>query len=86
MADESAPGSGAPSDLPPSHLTPRTRDGWVAVVAFVGLFLLSMPPVTHRVLDRPDQWIGGVPVFFAALLVVYTALIGVLLWALRRRL
>jgi hypothetical protein len=43
-----------------------------------------MPPVTHSVLDRPDVWIGGVPVFFAALFVVYSALISVLLWAWRK--
>ncbi len=67
-----------------SHFVPRTTEGRTAVGAFVVLFLLSMPPVTHSVLDRPDVWIGGVPVFFAALFVVYTALIGVLLWAWRK--
>jgi len=84
MSDESAPDSGAPSDLPASHLTPRTRDGWIATVSFLAIFLLCMPPVTHRLLDRPDLWVAGVPFFFAALLVVYVALIGVLLWTLRR--
>ncbi|MCP5119697.1 MAG: hypothetical protein GY953_53540 [bacterium] len=43
-----------------------------------------MPPVTHAVLDRPELWIGGVPHFFAALLGIYIALIGVLIWAFRR--
>lgn len=69
---------------PTSHLRPRTRDGWIATVSFVVLFLLAMPPVSHVVLDRPDSWIGGWPFLFVALLVVYAALIGVLLWAMRR--
>lgn len=80
MNDEK-PGS---AQLPPSHLTPRTREGWIATIAYIVIFLLAMPPVTHRVLDRPEVWVGGVPFFFAALLVVYTALIGVLVWSLRK--
>jgi hypothetical protein len=84
MSDEQAPESGASSELPASHLTPRTRDGWIATVSFLVIFLLCMPPVTHRLLDRPDMWVAGVPFFFAALFVVYVALIGVLIWALRR--
>jgi hypothetical protein len=75
---------GTTAELPPSHLLPRTRDGWIATVAWVVLFALCMPPITHVVLDRPDTWVAGVPFLFAALLVVYTGLIGVLLWALRR--
>lgn len=67
-----------------SHLIPRTRDGRLATVAFVTLFLLAMPPVTHAVLDRTEPWILGLPFFYASLLVVYLALIGVLVWALRR--
>ncbi len=43
-----------------------------------------MPPVTHRLLDRPETWVGGVPFLFAALFVVYTALIAVLVWAWRK--
>ncbi|MGB1840837.1 MAG: hypothetical protein ACPHWZ_07020 [Longimicrobiales bacterium] len=64
---------------------PRTPEGRAAIVAFVLLFLLAMPPVTHRVLDRPDTWVGGVPFFFAALFIVYSALIGVLVWAWWKR-
>ena len=42
-------------------------------------------PVDQRpVLDRPDVWIAGVPLFFVALFVIYSALILVLVWALRR--
>ena len=67
-----------------SHWRPRTRDGWIACCAFVALFLLAMPPVTHTVLNRAEPSVLGVPFFFAALLFVYCALIAVLAWALRR--
>lgn len=67
-----------------SHWLPRTRDGRVAVAAFLVLFALCMPPVTHTVLNRAAPWVLGVPFLYAALLVVYVALIGVLVWALRR--
>jgi uncharacterized membrane protein len=67
-----------------SHLLPRTRDGRIAVLSFVVLLLLAMPPVTHRVLDRPASPVLGMPFLYVSLLVIYLALIGVLLWALRR--
>lgn len=67
-----------------SHFLPRTRDGWIAVVAFVALLALAMPPVTHTVLNRIEPVVGGLPFLYASLLVVYVALIGVLVWALRR--
>lgn len=67
-----------------SHWVPRTRDGRVAVVAFLLLFALCMPPVTHTVLNRAEPWVLGVPFLYAALLGVYVALIGVLVWALRK--
>ncbi|MEQ8329865.1 MAG: hypothetical protein RH859_05300 [Longimicrobiales bacterium] len=67
-----------------SHLIPRTTDGRVAVVAFLALLVLAMPPVTHTVLNRVEPWILGVPFFYGALFVVYCAIIGVLVWALRR--
>lgn len=73
------------SRMPPrSHFLPRTRDGWIATIVFVALFVLAMPPVTHAVLDRPDSWIAGWPFLFVVLLVIYTALIAVLVWTLRR--
>jgi hypothetical protein len=74
----------APEARRRSHWHPRTRDGWIACIAFVALFLLVMPPLTHTLLDRVEPWILGVPFLFAALFAVYVALIGVLLWALRR--
>jgi hypothetical protein len=69
---------------PRSHWIPRTRDGRIATAVFVGLFLLAMPPFTHTVWNHVEPWILGVPFFFAVLLVLYLALIGVLVWALRR--
>jgi hypothetical protein len=68
----------------PSHFVPRTRDGWTATIAFVVLFLLAMPPVTHVVLDRTDLWIFGLPFFYVALFAIYSCLIGVLVWTYRR--
>ena len=69
-----------------SHLIPRTRDGRIAAVAFLAVFLLALPPVTHTMLNRTEPWLFGVPFLYAALLVVYVALIGILIWVWRRRL
>jgi uncharacterized membrane protein len=69
---------------PQSHFIPRTRDGWIATVSFIVLFLLAMPPVTHVVLNRTDPWIAGFPFFYAVLFAIYSGLIAVLVWALRR--
>ena len=71
-------------DPPRSHFWPRTRDGRIAVVAFIALFMLAMPPVTHAVLNRIEPTFLGLPFFYVALFVVYTVLIGVLVWAYRR--
>ncbi len=67
-----------------SHFVPRTRDGWIATVAFLVLFAIAMPPVTHTLLNRVYPEIFGLPFLYAVLLFVYVALIGVLVWALRR--
>jgi hypothetical protein len=67
-----------------SHWIPRTRDGRIAVAKFLGLFLLAMPPATHTLLDRVQPTVLGVPFLFVALLAIYAALIGVLVWAYRR--
>ena len=67
-----------------SHYLPRTRDGRIAIFAFVLIFALCMPPVVHTVLNRTEPWIFGTPFLYAALFMVYTALIGVLVWAYRR--
>ena len=53
-------------------------------MAFLVLFALCMPPVTHAVLNRTDPWVLGTPFLYAALFFVYCGLIGVLIWALRR--
>ncbi len=68
-----------------SHFRPRTRDGWIATVLFVALFLLSQPPVIHRFANRIEPRLAGMPFLYVWLSVVYAALIGVLLWIQRRR-
>lgn len=75
------------SDLPRyrSHLVPRTRDGWTALVAFLGLLALALPPVTHTLLNRLEPVILGLPFLYAVLLFVYFGLIGVLVWTYRRK-
>jgi len=56
----------------------------VAVVLFLGLLVLAEPPIVHHLANRIDPWVLGMPFLFAYLLLVYLALIGVLVWALRR--
>jgi hypothetical protein len=69
-----------------SHYIPRTRQGWIAVLLFLGLFALVEPPIVHTFANRTEPWIFGFPFLYTYLLVVYSALIGVLLWVQRRRL
>jgi len=96
---DTAPGGKESGEAPPapftptkgeglfrSHLLPRTRDGWVAVLLFLGLFAMVEPPFVHGVANRVEPWLLGFPFLYTYLLVIYTALIGVLIWALRRRL
>jgi len=82
-----SPGGDAPSGAAPSfrsHLVPRTRNGWVAVLLFLLLFFLVEPPLVYSFANRVEPWVLGVPFLYAYLLAIYLALIGVLLWALRR--
>jgi hypothetical protein len=76
----------SPGDYPRfrSHYLPRTRDGWVAVLSFLGLFALTQPPFVHGIANRIAPWILGLPFLYAYLLILYVALIGVLIWAQRR--
>jgi len=67
-----------------SHYIPRTKEGWIGVVVFLVLFALVEPPIVHTLANRLDPWLLGVPFLYAYLLVVYVALIGVLLWVLRK--
>ena len=46
--------------------------------------MLAMPPVTHTVLNRIEPTVLGLPFFYVSLFVVYSVLIGVLIWAYRR--
>ena len=67
-----------------SHYIPRTRNGWIAVVSFFLLFLLVEPPFTHMLANRVDPWLLGFPFLYTYLFVLYSGLICVLIWALRR--
>lgn len=53
------------------------------MAAFVALFALCMPPVTHVLLNRVQPTLLGLPFFWVSLLVVYTLLILVLIYAYR---
>ncbi|MFC1661219.1 hypothetical protein ACFL3S_07165 [Gemmatimonadota bacterium] len=72
--------------VPRSHLLPRTRQGWTALVGFLVLFFLAEPPIVHGLANRVEPWIFGLPFLYAYLLAVYSALILVLIWALRKKL
>ncbi len=68
-----------------SHYLPRTRTGWIAVLAFLGLMALVQPPIVFWVDTRfGSAWALGMPFLYVYLGVVYFAMIGVLLWALWR--
>jgi hypothetical protein len=69
-----------------SHLVPRTRDGWIALILFLGLFALVEPPFVHTVANRIEPWLLGFPFLYTYLLFLYSAIICVLLWALWRKL
>ncbi len=69
-----------------SHFRPRSREGWIAILAFVGLMLLAQPPIVFAVANRIEPWILGMPFLYAWLLGVYLAMIGVLLWVQGQRL
>jgi len=84
LSSSSSRPAGASSRPAHSRFLPRTRDGWIAAVAFGVLLLLALPPVTHTLLNRIEPTVFGVPFLYAALFVVYSALIAVLIWAYRR--
>ncbi len=69
-----------------SHFLPRSRRGWIAVIAFLGLMALAQPPIVFRFANRVEPWVLGLPFLYAWLLGVYVAMIGVLLWVQRQRL
>ena len=67
-----------------SHFLPRSRQGWIAVIAFLGLFILTQPPLVYLVANRIEPWIFGFPFLYTYLLILYVAMIGVLIWAQRQ--
>ncbi len=73
-----------PGPAPRSHYLPRTREGWIGVVLFLLLFVLAEPPIVDTFANRVEPWVLGVPFLYAYLLVIYFALIGVLVWVMRK--
>ena len=73
--------AGAPGS---SHYRPRSRHGWLAVLAFLGLLVLTQPPFVHSWANRIEPWLLGFPFLYAYLLIIYSAMIAVLIWAYRR--
>jgi len=53
-------------------------------VLFLLLFALAEPPLVNLLGNRTDPWILGVPFLYAYLLLIYFALIGVLVWVMKR--
>jgi hypothetical protein len=54
------------------------------VVLFLLLFLLAEPPIVYAVANRVEPWVLGVPFLYAYLMSIYFALIGVLIWVMRK--
>ena len=70
----------------PSHYVPRSSAGRVSVIAFLALMALAQPPIVFWVdgyFERTS--VLGLPFLYIYLGVIYFALIGVLLWALRKK-
>jgi hypothetical protein len=87
MPDEIDGRTSGPRDQGPvrrSHYLPRTREGWIATVLFLVLFALTQPPFVHRIANRIEPTVFGLPFLYVYLLVLYFLLIGVLIWAFRR--
>jgi hypothetical protein len=69
-----------------SHYVPRSAAGWVSLLGFLVLMALAQPPIVYWVDVRfSGVWALGLPFLYVYLGVIYFALIGVLLWALRKR-
>ncbi|MCH7933268.1 MAG: hypothetical protein IIC36_04660 [Gemmatimonadetes bacterium] len=68
-----------------SHYLPRSRSGWIAVLAFLGLMALVQPPIVFWVdTHLGSGWVLGMPFLYVYLGAVYFLLIGVLIWAVLR--
>jgi len=70
-------------DRTPSHWWPRSRGGWVAVVAFLALMALAQPPIVGFA-NRIEPTILGLPFLYAWLLGIYVALAALLVLVWRR--
>ena len=55
------------------------------MLVFVGLMALAQPPIVFWVDARfGSAWVLGMPFLYVYLGAIYFALIGILLWAVRR--
>lgn len=54
------------------------------MILFLLLFAMAEPPVVHSLANRIEPSVFGVPFLYSYLLAVYFALIGVLIWVMRR--
>jgi len=67
-----------------SHYLPRTGTGWITLVTLIALFSLAEPPLVFVIANRVEPWLFGMPFLYAYLLIIYTAMISVMIWARRR--
>ncbi len=69
-----------------SHYIPRSTAGWITLLAFLALMALAQPPIVYWVdVLFSGTWVLGLPFLYVYLGVIYFALIGVLLLALRKK-
>ncbi len=64
----------------------KGRDRRVALTLFLALLALAEPPAVYLWANRIEPWVLGMPFLFAYLLGVYLAMVGVLVWSMKRRL
>lgn len=66
--------------------TPRGRGREARITWGFFLFLLALaePPAVYLWANRIEPWVLGMPFLFAYLLAVYLAMVGVLIWAMKR--
>ena len=69
-----------------NHYLPRTSTGKKVVLAFVLSIILSQPPVVFMIDEKfQGDWLLGFPFLYSYLTIIYFSQIGILIWALRRK-
>ena len=54
------------------------------MLLFVALMAMAQPPIVHTMANRTEPWVFGMPFLYVYLLALYIAMIGVLIWAMRK--